>query len=173
MTRSTMRLTSKTVEGAAYTKAGQTIIRDTDLPGFFIVVNKKTRTYYAQVETRDNRKRETIRRALGRHEDGYTARQARAEAQEFLGAYRSGRRRPTNEITLGQAWEEFERSYLKRSKDRSEKTVVEYRYSFEKLLADWLPSSLARLSENPLQVRARFDEITKDNGPVTANRCIC
>ncbi len=68
------------MRGLPPARASQYIVRDKKLPGFFVVVGKRRRTYTIQVDTRRLGVRKTVREAIGRAED-WDASDARKEAQ--------------------------------------------------------------------------------------------
>jgi hypothetical protein len=54
----TVELTDKIVRGRpAATTAGQYLVRDAALPGFFVVVSKRTKTFTVQCDVKDVRRR--------------------------------------------------------------------------------------------------------------------
>jgi integrase len=107
------------------------------------------------------------------------AREARAKAKTLLGAIADGvdpreKKRQPAEPKIGsvpnleQAWDRYRVSHLER-KNRSEKTVSNYKDHVERLLVDWLDKPLSELGENPGLVAERHETITRDNGPAIAN----
>lgn len=170
---SRIRLTDKSVTALPFAERGQYIKRDAELPGFFVVVGRSTKTFTIQVDVpapERERGQRSIRKALGRHGE-MSVRDARAKARETLGAYATGSRRPASGVTLKEAWERYHKSHLVR-KGRSPRTIQDYEFCITKLLGDWLDTPLARLSENTGLVAARFDTITEKNGPYAANHAM-
>jgi integrase len=149
-------------------------VRDSELPGFFVLVGKRRKTFMAQGEFwRDGVREFTAQVKLGDFGD-MTTRQARGKAKEALGSIAKGERpgevqkiKPGS-ITLGQAWERYRDAHMKR-KGRSSGTIESYRDHIERLFNDWLDRPLARLGRQPTLVIQRHDKITKENGPYIAN----
>jgi hypothetical protein len=52
---------------------------------------------------------------------------------------------------------------------RSERTIESYRDRVERIFAEWLDSPLQELGLDPAKVVTKHDDITKENGPYTAN----
>ncbi|WP_426439278.1 integrase arm-type DNA-binding domain-containing protein [Bradyrhizobium genosp. P] len=156
--------------------AGQTQykVRDSELPGFFVLIGKRRKTFMAQGEFwRDGVREFTAQVKLGDFGD-MTTRQARGKAKEALGSIAKGERpgeapkiKPGS-ITLRQAWERYRDAHMKR-KGRSSGTIESYRDHMERLFKDWLDNPLARLGRQPHLVVERHDKITKENGSYIAN----
>lgn len=140
------------------------------MPGFFLVVGTRTKTYTIQTDVRALGRRRTIRKAIGRH-GMVGARQARAEARRKLGSYALGLAKPPSSLTLRDAWHRYRVSHLD-GQGRRPRTIESYRDTFERVLRDWLDVPLGQLSENPIHVATRFDEITRDHGPAAANHAM-
>ena len=75
-------LTDKSVAALPYT-GGQYVARDESLPGFFVTVGARAKTYYAQGDLWQGARRRTVKVKIGRVED-ISAREARAEAKAQL-----------------------------------------------------------------------------------------
>ncbi|WP_316174550.1 integrase family protein [Bradyrhizobium sp. SZCCHNRI1073] len=149
-------------------------VRDSELPGFFVLVGKRRKTFMAQGEFwRDGVREFTAQVKLGEFGD-ITTRQARAGAKEALGSIAKGQRpgeAPTikgGSISLRQAWERYRDAHMER-KGRNSGTIANYRDHMERLFKDWLDNPLARLGRQPNLVVQRHDKITKENGPYIAN----
>jgi Arm DNA-binding domain len=149
-------------------------VRDRELPGFFMLVGKRRKSFMAQGEFwRDGVREFAIQVKLGDFGD-VTTREARVKAKEALGSIARGQRpgespkiRPGS-ITLRQAWERYRDAHMKR-KGRSPGTIENYRDHMERLFEDWLDKPLARLGRQPALVVERHDNITKENGSYIAN----
>ena len=166
-------LTDKSI---ARLSAGETQykVRDSELPGFFVLIGKRRKTFMAQGEFwRDGVREFAAQVKLGDFGE-MTTRQARGKAKEALGSIAKGQRPgeapkiKQGSITLRQAWERYRDAHMKR-KGRSSGTIENYRDHMERLFEDWLDNSLARLGRQPNLVVERHDEITKENGPYIAN----
>jgi integrase len=183
-----LALTDKAIIALRFAPAGQQIIRDTELPCFFVMIGKRTKTFMAQGDLRANGKRQSIRIKIGEAGEIKT-REARARAKELLGSIAKGvDPRPkaqslsdaqengfnptgANGPTLRAAWARYRDSHLKR-KGRSEGTIENFRDHVERLMADWLDQPLSVLGSNPSVVAARHEKITAENGPYIANGCM-
>ena len=161
---------------------GQAIARDEDLPGFFVLIGTRSKTYMVQGDLWEAGKRRSIRVKVG--EVGkLSAREARAKAKVLLGSIADGvDPRPKSEETteakpapadptLREAWHSYRDGHMRR-KNRSEGTIENYRDHVERLMADWLDQPLSVLGEDPSLVKARHDKLTDENGPYIANGCM-
>jgi integrase len=149
-------------------------VRDSELPGFFVLIGKRRKTFMAQGEFwRDGVREFTVQVKLGDFGE-MTTRQARGKAKEALGSIAKGQRpgegpkiKPGS-ITLRQAWERYRDAHMKR-KGRNSGTIEGYRDHMERLFKDWLDNPLARLGRQPHLVVERHEKISKENGPYIAN----
>jgi integrase len=165
-------LTDKTVAGLPLATNGQYLARDTELPGFFLLVGKTKKTYTIQGDLRRDGLRKSIRLAVGRAGE-IKAREARAKAKEWLGTIACGdhpmeERRRDNALTLGDAYQRYLEAHMVR-KGRSAGTIANLKDHMDRLLKDWKDLPLATLGRNPAMVADRHDKITKENGPYIAN----
>jgi integrase len=159
---SKIRLTKATVDRLPYASQGQRLYFDEKLPGFGLLVGKRTKTYIAQRPV----KGKTVRVTVGRHGHIWTE-EARAEANILLGRMAKGEN-PNAEkrgsgITLRQAQE----LYLA-GKPRAQRTVRDYRDSVQRFLGDWLDRPLVEITRKMTHDRHR--RIGEDAGPYAANR---
>ncbi len=159
--------------------SGQRIVRDKELPGFFVLVGKTTKTFTVQGDLRADGKRQSIRVKVG--EVGrLQTREARAKAKRILGSIIDGidprpkpltlmaPAGPSSDPTLREAWTTYRDSHMRR-KGRSEGTVASYTDHFERLLKDWLDERLSKFGHEPGLLKQRHDELTLQNGPYIAN----
>jgi integrase len=186
-----LALTDKAILALQFTASGQQIVRDGELPGFFVMVGKRTKTFMVQGDLRQNGKRQSLRLKVGEVGELRT-REARAKAKALLGligkgvdprpkeagegeAPNLGTSRPEGspdiDLTLRAAWTRYRDAHLKR-KGRSEGTIENCRDHVERLMADWLDQPLWALGNNPSLVTARHEKITQENGPYIANGCM-
>jgi integrase len=183
-----LALSDKAIIALRFAPSGQHIIRDTELPGFFVIIGKRTKTFMSQGDLRVNGKRQSIRIKIGEVGEIKT-REARAKAKELLGSIAKGvDPRPkaqsssdaqengitstgTKGPTLRAAWARYRDSHLKR-KGRSEGTIENVRDHVERLMADWLDQPMSVLGNDPSVVAARHEKITAENGPYIANGCM-
>ncbi len=175
--------TDRSISGLPFEKGKQRIVRDTELSGFFLRIGARTKTYMVQGDLRSDGVRQTILMKVGTAGD-MPAREARAKAKRLLGDILAGidprpKPEPKEEVpperpggvTLRAAWASYLVSHMRR-KGRSEKTISEYEGHVERLMAAWLDKPLKELGEEPVLVKDRHDELTRDNGPYMANGCM-
>jgi integrase len=167
-------LTDKSVGRLPLAREKQYKVRDSELPGFFVLIGKRRKSFMVQGEFwRDGVREFAAQLKLGDF-GNMTTREARGKAKEALGAIARGQRPgeapkiQQGSITLRQAWERYRDAHMKR-KGRSAGTIENYRDHIERLFKDWLDKPLARLGRQPTLVVERHDEITKENGPYIAN----
>jgi integrase len=185
-----LALTDKAILALQFTSSGQQIVRDAELPGFFVMVGKRTKTFMVQGDLRQNGKRQSLRLKVGEVGEVRT-REARAKAKALLGLIGKGvdprpkggegeapnvsTSRPEGslelDLTLRAAWTRYRDAHLKR-KGRSEGTIENCRDHVERLMADWLDQPLWVLGNKPNLVTARHEKITQENGPYIANGCM-
>jgi integrase len=165
-----------------FTSSGQHIVRDKDVPGFFLLVGTRSKTFMIQGDLWANGKRRSVRVKIG--EVGkVTTREARAKAKVVLGSTAGGvdpRPKPQEapssdptgaDPTLRQGWERYRDGHMKR-KGRSAGTIENYRDHVERLMADWQDFPLSKLGRNPDLVRERHEKLTAENGRYIANGCM-
>jgi Arm DNA-binding domain len=167
-------LTDKMVLNLPHADDGQYRVRDADLPGFFVLVGKRRKSFMAQGEFwRDGIREFAIQVKLGEFGE-ITTREARSKAKAALGSIARGQKPgedltgTSGGITLRRAWERYRDSHMQR-KGRSGGTIENYRDHVERLFEDWLDKPLGRLGRQPKLVVERHDKITKENGPYIAN----
>jgi hypothetical protein len=111
-------LTDKAVASLPLATDGQYLARDSDLPGFFVLVGKTKKTYTIQGDLRRDGLRKSIRLAVGAAGQ-INAREARAKAKEWLGRIAGGEH-PTEErrrgsgLTLGDAYRRYLEAHMVR-----------------------------------------------------------
>lgn len=182
MTAIRLAITDRSVSMLSAAKSGQQIVRDVDLPGFFLLVGKKSKTFMVQGDLRVQGERTSLRLKIG--EVGVIqTREARAKAKILLGSIANGvdpRPKPKIPIisesrfagpTLREAWESYRIGHMER-KHRSNATISSYRDHLERLLLDWLDEPLKTLGDDPSIVKTRHDKLTQKNGPYIANGCM-
>ena len=84
-----LTLTDKAILNLPFTAAGQRLVRDAELSGFFVVVGKRTKTFMVQGDLRANGKRQSVRLKVGEAGELNT-REARAKAKTLLGSIAKG-----------------------------------------------------------------------------------
>ena len=88
-----LALTDKAIQALQFTASGQQIVRDAELPGFFVMVGKRTKTFMVQGDLRQNGKRQSLRLKVGEVGEVRIARSAR-QGQGVVGIDRK-RSRPS------------------------------------------------------------------------------
>lgn len=162
-------LSDRMIEKLPFATSGQYAVRD-DLPGFFLIVGKRAKTYAAQCDVKDELgRRRTKRVTLGRFPD-LSVRQARAKAKAEMGALQVAGRFEARrkEWTLGEAWEHMRDFELPRKGSRP-RTVDGYEKTINRLMKGWLGVPLRKFADHPRLVEERHHEITRENGPYAAN----
>src|SRR5579864_6821067 len=167
-------LTDKNVARLPFAREKQYKVRDAELPGFFVLIGKRRKSFMAQGEFwRDGVREFAVQVKLGDF-GNITTREARSKAKDALGSIARGQKpgedssKAARGIDLRQAWERYRDAHMKR-KGRSAGTIENYRDHVERLFEDWLDKPLGRLGRQPTLVVERHDEITKENGPYIAN----
>ncbi|MGA8155036.1 MAG: integrase arm-type DNA-binding domain-containing protein, partial [Rhodoplanes sp.] len=141
-------LTDKNIARLPFAREKQYRVRDSELPGFFVLIGKRRKSFMAHGEFwRDGVREFAAQVKLGDF-GVMTTREARGKAKEALGAIARGQRpgeapkiKPGS-ITLGQAWERYRDAHMER-KGRSPGTIENYRDHMERLFKDWLDKPLA------------------------------
>ncbi len=150
-----MRLTNDIVK-----TLGPGLHRDDDLPGCFIIVGAKKRTWWVQYDWVEalTRKRHTRRVRLG-HWPAASASEARKLAAVVLA---SKEKPPQDGPTLRQAWEDYRDLHLAPKVllgKRSQKTVDNYAYFLLHLLGEWMDTPLDLLAQKRDVVRRKYVEL--------------
>jgi Arm domain-containing DNA-binding protein len=180
MPQSRLSFSDRAIGALPFAASGQHIVRDEDVPGFFLLVGARSKTFMIQGDLWENGKRRTIRVKVG--EVGKIAtREARAKAKVLLGSISRGAdpkpEEPTSpsangpDPTLRQAWERYRDGHMKR-KGRSGGTIENYRDHVERLMSDWLDFPLSKFGLQPDLVRARHEKLSEENGAYIANGCM-
>jgi integrase len=142
------------------------VVRDRDVRGFIVKIGMRRKTYRYEGEQRNGRHRKIISRKLGEYPHT-KAGQARAAALEIIGQRARGESLESAgaDITVSQAWARYG-AYLKR-KNRSVRTVEDYRQKFEKHLALWHGTPMRRITR--AEVLTWHDKVTDNAGAYAAN----
>jgi integrase len=179
---SKLLLSDRTIAGLRSEKGTQKILRDSDLPGFFVMIGSRSKTFMIQGDLRQGAQRQSLRIKVG-DVGKLTTREARAKAKALLGQIAEGiDPRPRAELpvapassgddpTLRMAWAAYRDSHMRR-KGRSAKTEESYADHIERLMRSWLDQPLSVLGHDPSLVRARHDALTKECGSYMANGCM-
>jgi integrase len=142
------------------------VVRDRDVRGFIVKIGMRRKTYRYEGEQRNGRHRKIISRKLGEYPHT-KAGQARAAALEIIGQRARGEPLESAgaDITVSQAWARYG-AYLKR-KNRSARTVEDYRQKFEKHLALWHGTPMRRITR--AEVLTWHGKVTDVAGAYAAN----
>lgn len=142
------------------------LVRDDQLPGFFLRVTRTRKAYAIEVTVRRGGRR-NVSKLIGYVGD-VSAREARQQAKRAIGELQTRPEAGGRGPTLRAAWEMYAATLERRG--RSAKTIRGYRDSIVGHLSDWLDRPLGRIA--PEDVVTRHAEITKSSGPYAANRMI-
>ena len=151
--------------------SGQYIVRDTEEPGFFVVVGARTKTFTVQVDVVSPLgKRSTKKRAVGKWPEVSVADARKAAREAKVEITREGGGREGGALTFGAAWVELRAAMEQEvaAGRRSAATVRGYDYCY-RLLSDWEKTPLAKLSDHTPEVRKRHRELSTESGPSSAN----
>lgn len=170
-----LALTDRSVAALPFSGGGQYVARDESLPGFFVVVGARSKTYYAQGDLWQGSQRRSVKVRIGGVED-ISAREARAEAKAQLAAIAKGKPpegsvaapKPETGPSLREAWARYRDVHMER-RGRSAATIASYKDHVERMLRDWLDLPLMTLGENPRMVADRHDKMSQAHGPYAAN----
>lgn len=160
-----LKINKSNVDKLEYTKKGQIAYCDIDLPGFYVVVGMRTKTYFAQKDVRGK----TLRHKIGRH-GHFTPDESRYIAKDKLYLMSQGinpdKMEDQNQkevITLQMVLH----SYQQTRKNLSEATKRDYEYHLNKYVPDWLKKKMVDIDKD--LIVARHSMIGKQNGHATAN----
>lgn len=145
-------------------------MRDAALPGFFVVVGKRTKTFTVQCDVKDELgHRRTKKVAIGQVGE-MSVTQARAKAKATLGALQvEGKfEERRKEWTLGEAWDHM-REFELPAKGSRPRTVDGYEKTIRRLMGDWRDMPLRKFADKPHLVTERHRTITRNGAPYAAN----
>ncbi len=179
-----LHLTDRNLLNLAFAKSGQYRVRDTETPGFFVLIGSRTKSFMIQADLRPDRKSRISIRMKVAEVGQMSAREARAKAKGLLARIAAGedprppRPEPVAVVledagvpTLREAWTRFRASHLER-KGRASGTFRNYTDHMERLFADWLDQPLSVIGEMPRLLADRHDHITRNHGPAIANGAV-
>jgi integrase len=171
-------LTDRVVAQLPLAKNGRYKVRDTEVPGFMVIVGRRRKSYTAQAERWVHGVRQSKSVVIG-YAGEMNARDARSQAKLLIGKVTTGEeiKYPKKKVvepqadagvTLRQAWERYLTSHMKR-KNRSPSTIAGYADHVERLMAAWVDRPLRELADDPETVAAHHDKLTEVNGSSAAN----
>jgi len=153
------------------------VVRDTELKGFVVIVNRKSASWAVQRDLwQGPRGRRRLVRSI-RHTLGRVGimplRVAREKALEAIHLIQQGvdpnKPHGTQEFTLSDQWREYEASL--RTRDRSDRTIADFIYDL-RYFKDWEHMALSEIGNDRRSVRERHKLITEKHGPYIANRAM-
>src|SRR5271168_1152478 len=89
MTHSRLSFSDRAIGALPFAASGQHIVRDEDVPGFFLLVGARSKTFMIQGDLWENGKRRSIRVKVGQV-GKIATREARAKAKLLLGSIADG-----------------------------------------------------------------------------------
>lgn len=160
------KITKSFVDQMPFTEKGQALYADQELPGFYLIVGMRAKTYMVQKDI----KGKTVRYSIGRS-GHFTAEEARKIAKDKLYLMSLGvnpndeaEEQKAQAITLEKVLE----SYLTARKNIKERTRQDYRYYFESYLGDWKHKLATEITKD--MISARHVHIAERSGKTTANK---
>lgn len=160
------KITKSFVDSVPNTEKGQASYCDKKLPGFYLIVGMRAKTYIVQKDIHGK----TIRYTIGRHTH-VTAEQARKVAKEKLfwmsqgvNPNEQGKIEQAQNMTLAGALE----GYLQTRRNLKERTRRDYRYYVDKYLFDWRDTMMTDITKDMIGKRHAY--IAQHNGPTSANK---
>lgn len=173
-----VKLTEKLIRAAKWNGAEQRLV-DSSLPGFFVSVNKGSKTYKIKAdlwvgETGRKRKVRTITHAIARFEQ-ISLRDARAQASDLLIQIHSGKdpfraeeNRPAASMTVGDLVDSYIADRV--NKGRAEDTIFHYEDLRKRYLERIANSTVSEFTAADLY--DLHDWVTHNHGPSVANKAI-
>lgn len=161
-----IKINKRNVEALPLVEDGRRIYLDTELPGFMVMVGKRTKTYYVQKDFHGKTKRKSLGK-VGAVEAADARKAAKLvlwspeHAKEFFGFTAQG----GSPSTLREALED----YLQVKKSLKPKTRKFYRVVVEQHMSDWLDIPFREITRSMVaQLHAELTE----RGPYLANRAV-
>ncbi|GLS17281.1 integrase [Labrys miyagiensis] len=161
----TVRLTKRTIESIPLTASGQTLYRDTELPGFGLRVGTRAKTFIAEGQLR----RRTARVTIGRYPI-ISVEEARRRTLDALANMGRGvtpaqakKSSEVRDITLAKAFETF----FEAKTNLSPVSVDNYERTPRLYLAAWRRRPLREITRD--MVLAQHRKISREHGAFSAN----
>lgn len=164
-----MELTDRYIAELPFADGASYAARD-DLPGFFVTVGKRKKTFTVQCDVRDDLGRRRTKKAVIGTFPEMTVRQARAKAKATIGQWQTAARfeERRKDWTLGEAWEHMRDFELPRKGSRP-RTVEGYEKVLRVHMSDWLAVPLRKFADKPHLIEERHHQISRKSGPYAAN----
>jgi len=161
-----IKINKRNVNVLPLVESGRQIYLDTELPGFMVVVGKRSKTFYVQKDFHGKTKRKTLGKvgAIEATEARQTAKLvlwSPDHAKEFFGITTQG----NGPSTLREALED----YLQIKKNLKQSTRNSYRVVVEQDMKDWLDIPLREITRSMI---ANLHTKLTERGPYLANRSI-
>jgi hypothetical protein len=164
-----MELTDRYIAELPFADGASYAARD-DLPGFFVAVGKRKKTFTVQCDVRDDLGRRRTKKAVIGMFPEMTVRQARAKAKATIGQWQTAARfeERRKDWTLGEAWEHMRDFELPRKGSRP-RTIEGYEKVLRVHMSDWLAVPLRKFADKPHLIEERHHQISRKSGPYAAN----
>lgn len=171
------KLTEANVRDLPYTDGRKYVVRDTEIKGFMVTVGRKSKSWAVQRDlwqgSRGNRRLvKTVRYTIGRV-GIVPLRVARERAIEAISLIQQGidpnNQEPESITTLRTAWDDY--LTVLRTKQRSPRTIDDFAF-YLGYFRDWADLPLVELGADRGSLRKRHQNITRKNGPYTANHAM-
>lgn len=164
-----MELTDRYIAELPFADGASYAARD-DLPGFFVAVGKRKKTFIVQCDVRDDLGRRRTKKAVIGMFPEMTVRQARAKAKATIGQWQTAARfeERRKDWTLGEAWEHMRDFELPRKGSRP-RTIEGYEKVLRVHMSDWLAVPLRKFADKPHLIEERHHQISRKSGPYAAN----
>ncbi len=171
------KLTEANVRGLPPSPGRGYVVRDTELKGFIVIVNKKSSSWGVQRDLwqgpRGHRRFvRSVRYTIGRV-GIMPLRVAREMALEAIHQIQQGidPNKPdvTTTLTLKDLWKEYEENLHARG--RAPRSIADFVYNL-RYFKDWVDLTLEEIASNRIAVRERHKKLTRENGPYAANRAM-
>ena len=156
------KITKSFVDNAPLTKKGQVLYCDIDLPGFYLCVGQRAKTYIAQKDINGR----SVRCTIGRH-GHFTADEARRLAKDKLYLMAQGVNPNQLEDKKPVTLELVLKSYQDTRKNLKEGTKQDYEYHLKKYVPDWMGKLMLDIDKD--MIIMRHTQIGNTSGPSTAN----
>lgn len=156
------------MESLPFASNGQVLYCDSELPGFWLLVGKTSKTYLAK--GRVNRK--DVRCSIGKH-GVFTTEEARRDARLMLADMARGidpnaikKEKARKRLTFGDAFEKF----LEVKQDLSIRTVDDYKKAVKNYLEDWKNKPLDQITKEMVVQRNSY--IRQNHGGAVATKAM-
>jgi len=160
------KLNKAVIDALPHSEGGQVLYHDAELPGFYLIVGRRSKTFAAQKDIQGR----SVRYTLGKY-GHFTPEEARKIAREKLYLMSVGvnpnvqeQEKRAQAITLGNVLD----GYLTARRNLKTRTQDDYRYILERYLPDWKTKLITDITKD--MVGARHVKIATENGPCTANK---